>query len=471
MTHPEIVSGGMGVYASPWPLPRMVAKSGQLGIVSGTAIHLIVPRLLQLGDQGGHFRRALSAFPDQGMAGRILERYYVSGGISPTARFANIEPFSLNPSPDLIELTICANFCQIWLAKEGHGGKIGVNFLEKVQMPHLYALYGVLLAEVDYLFIGAGIPMQISGVLDKLVQHHSATYNIYVIGTDKEDKYQMHFDPHKYMGCTLSELKRPLFFPIISSFTIARMMTKSGGQKIDGWVVEDYSAGGHSAPPRGKMTLTDDGEPKYGKRDIIDFAELRSIGLPFWCAGGQASPEMLAYAKALGAVGIQAGSIFALSNQSGIRDSLRNPIRKAAYNNELIVFNDPYASPTGFPFKIVLFPETLGDAKVYERRPRICDIGGLLQPYLRDDGSVGYRCPAEPEDSFCLKRGEKEDTNCRICVCNGLFGTVGLAQRLKNGALEPPVVTLGQNLAFLQHIMSDENSEYSAEDVIDYLLS
>jgi len=225
MAHPRILQGGMGIYASPWQLAREVALFGQLGVVSGTTIQLIFARLLQLGDKGGHIRRALLAFPDQKMAGRIHDRHYVSGEISPTARYKHIEPFSLNPSRHLIELTIVTNFCQVWLAKEGHNGKIGVNFLEKIQMPHLYALYGTLLAGVDYLFMGAGIPMQISGVLDKLIKHESATYNVHVIGT--KTGCEMKFNPREYVKCPLLELKRPFFFPIISSLIIAQIMIKS----------------------------------------------------------------------------------------------------------------------------------------------------------------------------------------------------------------------------------------------------
>jgi NAD(P)H-dependent flavin oxidoreductase YrpB (nitropropane dioxygenase family) len=468
---PPVIQGAMGIYAFPSSSARLVALQGQLGVVSGTGIHLIFPRLLQLGDQGGHFRRALSAFPDQEMAERILSRYYVPEGISPATPFQNIEQFSVTPSRELIELTICANFCQVWLAKENHDGLIGVNFLEKIQMPHLYALYGVLLAQVDYLFIGAGIPIQISAVLDKLVRHEPASYTINVIGADRTVECQTYFDPRQFIHHTLPELKRPLFFPIISSSTIAQMMIKSGHHKIDGWIVETNVAGGHSASPRGRVVLTESGEPLYGVRDEIDFDQLSLIGLPYYLAGAYASPEMLAIAKSLGAIGIQSGSIFTLSNESGINPSLRDYMRKEGYNNRLIVFNDPQASPTGFPFKVVRMPGTLGDPAIYQARQRICDLGGLLQPYFRQNSSIGYRCPAEPMYGYCNKGGKKEDALNRMCLCNGLFATVGLGQRRYDGTIEPPVVTLGQDLTFLRHLMSDENDDYSIEDVILYLLS
>ncbi|MFA6553715.1 MAG: nitronate monooxygenase, partial [Patescibacteria group bacterium] len=379
----------------------------------------------------------------------------------------------LTPSRDLIELTICANFCQVWLAKEGHNYPIGINYLEKVQMPHLYALYGAMLAHVDYLFVGAGIPMQFSAVMDKLVRHLPATYSVYVIGAEKSSDYRMHFDPRDFIREILPELPRPKFFPIISSPILLQVLTKSGDQKIAGCVVETKEAGGHSAGPRGKMVLTDAGEPLYGARDEIDFEQLRRIGLPFYLAGAYASPEMLAHAKTLGAVGIQVASIFALSDQpdhSGIDPKLRSFIRREAYNGRLVVFNDPNASPTGFPFKVVRLPGTLGDPEVFALRHRVCDIGGLVHPYIQEDGSVGYRCSAEPVNSYLKKGGKIEDTANTMCLCNGLHATPGLGQRLKNGTTEPSVVTLGQDLSFLQYLMSDENDSYTIGDAIQHLL-
>jgi NAD(P)H-dependent flavin oxidoreductase YrpB (nitropropane dioxygenase family) len=48
---------------------------------------------------------------------------------------------------------------------------VGINLLEKVQMPTLASLYGAMLAGVDVVLMGAGIPTQIAGILDKLSNH------------------------------------------------------------------------------------------------------------------------------------------------------------------------------------------------------------------------------------------------------------------------------------------------------------
>ena len=60
---PVIIQGGMGIAVSDWHLARAVAKCGQLGVVSGTALDSVFVRRLQDGDIGGHLRRAMAAFP------------------------------------------------------------------------------------------------------------------------------------------------------------------------------------------------------------------------------------------------------------------------------------------------------------------------------------------------------------------------------------------------------------------------
>lgn len=66
---PVLIQGGMGVAVSDWRLARAVSEAGHLGIVSSTALDAVMARRLQLGDPGGHIRRALAAFPVPEAAG------------------------------------------------------------------------------------------------------------------------------------------------------------------------------------------------------------------------------------------------------------------------------------------------------------------------------------------------------------------------------------------------------------------
>ena len=89
----KLIQGGMGVYVSNWRLAKAVASQRPgvtVGTVSGTALDVCYVRLLQLGDPGGHARRALEALDETfGVTvGRgIRERYYIEGGKKPGARF------------------------------------------------------------------------------------------------------------------------------------------------------------------------------------------------------------------------------------------------------------------------------------------------------------------------------------------------------------------------------------------------
>ena len=61
-------------------------------------------------------------------------------------------------------------------------------------------------------------------------------------------------------------------------------------------------------------------------------------------------------------------------------------------------------------------------------RCRVCDLGYLRHPYRKEDGTLGYRCPAEPVANYIRKGGQEQDAQGRKCVCNGLLATIGLGQ-------------------------------------------
>ena len=88
MEFPQIIQGGMGMGVSDWRLARAVSSRGNIGVVSGAAIDLILARRLLLGDPGGHMRRALAAFPDPSISRRLIDRYFVADGKPPDRPFA-----------------------------------------------------------------------------------------------------------------------------------------------------------------------------------------------------------------------------------------------------------------------------------------------------------------------------------------------------------------------------------------------
>ena len=128
---PRIIQGGLGAGVSGWRLARAVAQAGQLGVVSGTALDVILTRRLQRGDPGGHVRRALDHFPFPDVSQRILDRYFVPGGKAPDEPFRSTPCLSATPSRHAEELLVASNFVEVHLAGEGHDGPIGINYLEQ----------------------------------------------------------------------------------------------------------------------------------------------------------------------------------------------------------------------------------------------------------------------------------------------------------------------------------------------------
>lgn len=460
----------MGVGVSGWRLAGAVALSGELGVVSGVALDAVVSRRLQRGDPDGSVRRALSRFPVPGAAERIIERYFVDGGIPDGVPFRPIPRLGLRPNPARDELTAASNFVEVNLAKEGHDGLVGINYLEKIQIATPAAVYGALLAGVDYVLVGAGIPAEVPKLLDCLVHGEPGELNITVAGAPARERSSVRFDPAALMGGIAPGLARPRFVAIVSSAVLAQYLARDPTSAPDGFVLETSVAGGHSAPPRGRLSVSADGEPVYGPRDRIDVSAVATLGLPFWLAGGHGDRGAVHAARATGAAGVQVGSAFALCRESGLDPELRRGLVAQALAGTLVVRNDPYASPTRFPFKVAQLAGTVSDDVVYANRSRLCDLGYLREPYRRDDGGIGYRCAAEPIATYRRKGASADDTVGRRCLCNGLLATIGLGQR-RDGAVEPRLVTLGQQLDFLTELVTRAGTDFSAADVVAHLVA
>lgn len=466
---PFVIQGGMGVDVSGYPLAKAVSLAGEssgvpvMGTVSGTGIGHVVSRILQNGDPGGHYRPAFGAFPFQEMAERVWGRYYIEGGKAEDKPYKLPPMVNLKSRRDVTELIICANFAEVWLAKQGHAQRIATNYLEKIQPPHLPELFGAMLAGVDVVVMGAGIPDQVPGALDRLAACQQASYFIDV-DSKRSTEFAMTFNPLDYIpGKYLQDLRRPDFYAIISSNLLADILvSRRVTGRVDGFIIENHTAGGHNASPRGRPQFNESGEPVYGPRDKVNLEDMEGLGIPFWLAGSYADPKRIAEARAAGAAGIQAGSIFALCEESGLQSTIKQEIIERALRGELEVLADPRCSPSGFPFNVVQLPGTVSEQDVYNERERICRIGYLRQAYKTKHG-VGFRCSAEPVDTYVKRGGSLEDTKGSKCLCVHLLGSVGLDN-------EPPIVTLGRDTSFIPYLASLKKPSYSAEAALMYLL-
>ena len=461
----------MGVGVSNWRLANAVSRLGQLGVVSGTALDQLFVRRLADGDEGGHMQRGLEAFPFPEMARRIWQDYFVPGGKPSGAPYPTVPMHQRKDTRKLIELCMVSNFVEVFLAREGHRNPVGINFLEKVQLPHLPSIYGAMLAGVGYVLMGAGIPLHIPGVLDAYAAHAAAEYKLNVTGAVPGQDTMMHLDPAEFIEGPLPFLSRPRFLAIVSSNTLATTMLRRASGRVDGLVIESPTAGGHNAPPRGKLQLNSAGEPVYGERDHVNIQELRALGVPFWLAGGYGNAAKLREALDQGAAGIQVGTAFAFSRESGMRADLKKRLMAQAIQGKGQVYTDPVASPTGFPFKVALLEGTSSAFPIYQERKRVCDLGYLRDPYSTPDGNIGYRCSAEPVANYVAKGGKAEETVGKKCLCNALMANVGHAQMRKDDVEEPALVTVGDDLNTIATFLKPGRDSYGAADVVESLLS
>ncbi|MEJ6572804.1 MAG: nitronate monooxygenase [Akkermansiaceae bacterium] len=478
MKLPQIIQGGMGIAISSWQLANSVASQGQLGVVSSTAIDVVMVRVLQLGDPEGYIRRAMAAFPDQALITKILDKYFIEGGKAADQTYKGRAMIGDKPNRFTEQLIMVSNFCEVYLAKEGHNGMIGINCLHKIQTPILAGIYGAMLAGVDVVIVGAGIPIEIPKVIDGLTRGEPVAFSVHVHGATKGADHKLRFDPRGIMAEDIIPPKRPLFFPIVASVTLATVMIKKSGGIVDGLIIEEPSAGGHNAPPRGKTQYNEIGEPIYGPRDDVNLEAIKALGKPFYLAGAYATPEKLQKALADGAAGVQLGTVFAFSDESGLRDDLKRNTIQECLHGKPNIYKDPVASPTGFPFQVLKVPDTLSEKEVYEDRCRVCDLGYLREAYEKENGSLGWRCRSEPLNIFVKKGGNIDETAGRKCLCNSLMANIGMGQLRKSkdenetGMVEElPLVTCGDDISTVSILATVEKPHYTATDVLNYMLA
>ena len=317
---PWLIQGGMGIAISNWRLARAVAGLGQLGVVSGTAIDAVFARRLQDHGVDDELRGVLDRFPVPAIVEDALHRFaHVRRRAG--APYKSVAMLHAHSPRRGFDLVVLATFVEVALAKLGHGGLVGINLLTKVQIPTAASLCGAILAGVDYVMMGAGVPTHIPGVLEDITQGRPSTLPFSVTGADSDHPASsLTFDPTPYVAD--ATLRRPRFIGIVSSHVLATALFKRSNGPVDGFVVERPSAGGHNAPPRGAYALDDQGSPIYGPRDEVDFSVINALGVPYWIGGGVTSAADVVDALALGANGVQVGTT--PSAPSSIRPSSPN---------------------------------------------------------------------------------------------------------------------------------------------------
>jgi hypothetical protein len=81
------------------------------------------------------------------------------------------------------------------------------------------------------------------------------------------------------------------------------------------------------------------------------------------------------------------------------------------------------------------------------------------------DGKIVYRCSAEPITDYLKKEGMLGDAEHSACLCNGLLTTAGFGDNV-----EAPIVTLGDDVSFLEHLTDGPEDSYTAAEALNWLL-
>ena len=464
---PVIIQGGMGIAVSNWVLAKSVSMQGQLGVVSGTAIDNVLARRLQDGDKSGDMRRAMSHFPNQEIVTNIMKKYFIEGGKAADQPYVMVPKITLEQKRDAQEILVLANFVEVWLAKEGHDGLVGINFLHKIQMTTASSVLGAMLAGVDYIIMGAGIPRELPRLIRQITKLEIGSVPVDVISGPAA---MTSINPLDFVSPN-TEIKKPKFLAIISVDVLGTYLARDEETRPDGFIIEHNSAGGHNAPPRGKYEFDEKGEPIYGLKDIADLEKMKKLGLPFWLAGTYGNPNRVKEALDSGAAGVQVGTLFAISNHSGFSDKTRKQLIEKLKSGILDIKTDVKASPTSFPIKIAKLEGHTSTAEGFAARPKLCDLGYLREPVLAESGRTIYRCPSEPDDQFIKKGGAIEDIDGRKCLCNGLMANIGLPQVRRDGYVEAPIVTLGSDIEGAKELLKSHPDGYGADDAVKWLLS
>ena len=453
MPHPQIIQGCPDIAISHWGLARAVAQAGQLGVISGGALGVCLARRLQLGDTDGRLRHAFDHFPFPSVAHRVWDQFFIAGGKSPATPFELTRQPVLDGGKTLVELTVLANYTEVFLAKEGHEGLIGIRYPGFAPIPLLPSLYGALLAGVDYVLV-AGMPATIPGILDRLTDSEPASTPVRVRDdrgpAPHDEPVWCGFDPGVLADGQMVPLPRPKVIALVPSASAALDSLRATDGPLDGVVLTNGAAAA----------------ARYASSEVDG---LRSLGVPFWLAV-RADPAEVRLARDMGARGVMIESPFTFAQESSLATELKDQVIQAVLTASGDVFGEIPGSAAGQLMKVVRLRDTPSDPDVFGARPRICDIGYFRQPFLRPDGGVGYRCPGEPLVHYAEKGGSPEEAVLQRCLCNGLLASAGLGQIQSGRDLEKALVPAGEDVGQIRRFLRRGQRLFTAREVIDDLL-
>lgn len=236
--------------------------------------------------------------------------------------------------------------------------------------------------------------------------------------------------------------------PIVSSGRALELICRRwgrSGRMPDAVILEGPKAGGHLG-----FKPEDIPKPEFQLEEIfgpVKEVAQRSGNFPVIVAGGiYTRQDIIHWVDVIGADGVQLGTRFAATHESGASEDFKSAI-VTAKEEDLVVATNP-GSPAGMPFRVIQFSPGYQQALARTRKP-LCDLQYLLHP--GKDGKLTCRA-LEGFDAFCI---------CNVLLC---------AAGSKASAL--PIFTVGANAWRVDKIVSvddlmDELTGVSENNVPD----
>ena len=265
----------------------------------------------------------------------------------------------------------------------------------------------------------------------------------------REETWAVTIDPVEVLGVELPPLRRPTFLAIVANHVLAQLPRPRRGDAARRVRHRGTHAQAATTHRRAASSCsTRPGQPVYGPRDEADTDQVRRPRPAVLARRApSARPSKLREAESLGARGIQVGTLFAMSRDSGLPSRPAATLRNALRDGTLQTRTDALASPTGFPFKVAhRRRHALGPVAARGPRPPVCDLGHLRTAFRREDGELDYRCPSEPVRDVRAQGRRRRATSAAASACATRWSRASACRRSARTASELPLVTLGDDL-------------------------
>lgn len=271
-------------------------------------------------------------------------------------------------------------------------GAIGMNIMVAVINSYEASVLGSMDGGVDAIISGAGLPFS----LPEIAKTHPRFEDVALV-------------------------------PIVSSGRAAEVIIKKWektGRMPDAFVVEGPLAGGHV----GWKDVESAMDPKHAIEklipEVLEVVKKYNLNIPVIAAGGVYSHEDINFFIDLGCAGVQMGTRFLATHESGANENYKNLIVSST-DDDIELAHKP-GSPCGMPFRVLKASPFYQEALAFTRAPK-CDKG-----YLLNKGN----CAA------------KDSNATSFCICNGLLSSINLAPN------EKEIYTVGAIASKVKKIIS-----------------